>query len=161
MAEKYVLANIKIPMIQKSTGQIESLLDYISIEFEKMDELPPKPDYKANYEFIKQRLGAMLRSDENEETVKMHFDESGPIIFKDTSETVGNDDTKEHIPPLLELHSEISENKSDTLVNAAEHAVKMITMEELHQSQKRKHSKQTSFKNRYGKKIRYTAKEYL
>ena len=152
MAEKYVLANIKIPMIQKSTGKIESLLDYISIEFEKIDELPPKPDYKANYEFIKQRLDKMLRSKENEETVKMHFDESGPIVFKDTNE---------HIYPLLELPSEISENQSDTLVTASEHAVKMITMDELQQSQKRKHSKQTTFKNRYGKGNRYTAKDYL
>lgn len=148
MAEKYVLANIKIPMIQTSSGKIESLLDYISIEFEKMDELPPKPDYKANYEFIKQRLGEMLSSKENcesDEPIKMHFDDSGPIIFKDTSKF---EDTGEVV-------------SNDTLLDATEHAVKMITMDELQNSQRRKHSKQTSFKNRYGKTSRYTAKEYL
>jgi len=67
MTEKYVLANIKIPMIRRSTGKVESLLDYISIEFEKIDELPLKPDYKANYDFIKQKLGAMLSSPTAEE----------------------------------------------------------------------------------------------
>jgi len=67
MTEKYVLANIKIPMLRRSTGKVESLLDYISIEFEKIDELPPKPDYKANYDFIKQKLGAMLSSPTAEE----------------------------------------------------------------------------------------------
>ena len=148
MAEKYVLANIKIPMIQTSSGKIESLLDYISIEFEKIDELPPKPDYKANYEFIKQRLDKMLSSDENCENGKMHFDDSGPIIFKDTSDVEDTEDTGEVV-------------SNDTLLDATEHAVKMITMDELQNSQKRKHSKQTSFKNRYGKKSRYTAKEYL
>lgn len=82
MTEKYVLANIKIPMIRRSTGKVESLLDYISIEFEKIDELPPKPDYKANYDFIKQKLGAMLSSptaEEKKEGVKEPIKVEEPV----------------------------------------------------------------------------------
>jgi hypothetical protein len=102
MSEKYVLANIKIPMLRRSTGKVESLLDYISIEFEKIDELPPKPDYKANYDFIKQKLGSMLTSKEESEHSR---DLSKVVRLPHQTQPLNSEEKKKDLPEPLPTES--------------------------------------------------------
>ena len=153
MTDYYVLANIKIPMIRKPNGKVESLIDYISIDFEKINELPSKPDYKANYDFIKQKLDLLLRS----ESAK---DAPIPNLQSDSPTYQGSSEPNEPVTDNAEDSEAQSEESNDDTEGPEESPI-TITLNELSQMQKRKHSKQTSFKNRNVKNFRYTSKSYM
>jgi len=167
MTDHYVLANIKIPMIRKPNGKVESLIEYISIDFEKINELPAKPDYTANYNLIKQKLDQMLRSEPTTENIRPPCSEtsdhsSAPLRSSLDCEENHGENKVEESPPF---HSEISEDDVEERYSSSylSHQSPFDTTmtNELSQMQKGKHGKQTSFKNRYVKNFRYTSKNYM
>ena len=53
MKNKYVIANIKIPMELKEDNTIYSYSEYINMDFEKIDDLPEISKIKFNDNYIK------------------------------------------------------------------------------------------------------------
>ena len=56
----YVMAVIKVPMLRQLNGSFDSLSDHTTISFEMIDDLPTKPDYKVNNNYIKLKLNEMF-----------------------------------------------------------------------------------------------------
>lgn len=62
--EKTILfANVKIPIEVKDDGSIEPLKDYITMEFSKCNELPPKQETEVNYSFVMNNIKELLQND--------------------------------------------------------------------------------------------------
>jgi hypothetical protein len=57
---KYILANIKIPMKINSDGTYETLPNYLTIIFENINELPSKMENDYNNEHIKKQIISLL-----------------------------------------------------------------------------------------------------
>jgi len=62
---KYIFANIKLPLEIKDDGTVEILRDYVHINFEKCDELPEKQSSSANYAFLMNNLLDLMNSNKN------------------------------------------------------------------------------------------------
>jgi hypothetical protein len=56
----YAMAHLRIPILRKSDGTFENLTEYITVELEKISEIPPKPAVKANNAYIKAKLDEMF-----------------------------------------------------------------------------------------------------
>jgi len=56
----YVMAVIKVPMLRQLNGSFDSLSDHTTISFEMIDDLPTKPDYKVDNNYIKLKLNEMF-----------------------------------------------------------------------------------------------------
>lgn len=56
----YVMAIIKVPMLRQLNGSFDSLSDHTTISFEMIDNLPTKPDYKVDNNYIKLKLNEMF-----------------------------------------------------------------------------------------------------
>ena len=67
--KKYVIATIQIPMEISESGNYESLMDYVSVEFTKCSELPKKkPDLNTSINDSYKNIIAELFSINNEKT---------------------------------------------------------------------------------------------
>lgn len=58
-----LFANVKIPIEVQDDGTIEPLKKYITIEFSKCNELPPKQDSEVNYSFLMNNIKDLLKND--------------------------------------------------------------------------------------------------
>ena len=58
-----LFANVKIPIEVKEDGTIEPLKEYITIEFSKCNELPPKQNTAVNYSFLMNNIKELLNND--------------------------------------------------------------------------------------------------
>ena len=56
----YVMAVIKVPMLRQLNGSFDSLSDHTTVSFEMIDDLPTKPDYKVDNNYIKLKLNEMF-----------------------------------------------------------------------------------------------------
>jgi len=56
----YVMAIIKVPMLRQLNGSFDSLSDHTTISFEMIDDLPTKPEYKVDNNYIKLKLNEMF-----------------------------------------------------------------------------------------------------
>jgi hypothetical protein len=69
--KKYILANIRLPMEVLDDGSLKNLSEYLTMDFERLDELPPLPENNGNYEAIKENLKSIIsisrKEDEEEE----------------------------------------------------------------------------------------------
>lgn len=62
MEQKYVIANIRIPVTIKPDNTFIPLTDHISVEFTEADELPPKKESGPNYDMVMDSLNLFLNS---------------------------------------------------------------------------------------------------
>ena len=63
---EYIYANVRIPIILKQDNTIETLNDYIKIEFEKCDGLPEKNSEPVNYDIIT-KIKTLLNAEQDVE----------------------------------------------------------------------------------------------
>lgn len=56
----YAMAHIHIPMIRKPDGSFDSLTEYITVDLEKINEIPSKPPVKMNNAYIKTKMDEMF-----------------------------------------------------------------------------------------------------
>lgn len=59
---KYIIANIKIPMKINNDGTYETLPNYLTINFENINELPSQMENDYNNEHIKKQILSLLNS---------------------------------------------------------------------------------------------------
>ena len=59
MNKTYVYANIKLPILINENEDLEPLSEYLTIEFESCDKLPPKPEKEIDYSVIIEKLRAV------------------------------------------------------------------------------------------------------
>lgn len=52
----YIMTSIKIPLLRKPDGSVIPLTEFISADIELMKDLPEKPDYVLNNEYIKSKI---------------------------------------------------------------------------------------------------------
>jgi hypothetical protein len=68
--KKYILAKIRLPMEVLEDGSLKNLSEYLTMDFERLDELPPLPENNENYEAIRENLKSIIsisRKEEEEE----------------------------------------------------------------------------------------------
>jgi hypothetical protein len=75
--EKYVYANIRIPILVNSDDELEPLADYLTLDFESCDALPEKPEHAVDYSVILEKLRELLTplSDIQEELDELELGE--------------------------------------------------------------------------------------
>lgn len=115
----YAMANMKFPIIRKPDGSFDSLTEFMTIELEKITEIPPKPDYKLNNEIIKQKLNELFSKPEP--LPPIGNSEKHRLIIKSTDIHIESDDIlyteTEVVHTLDEIHNNSSinnENESST-----------------------------------------------
>lgn len=88
MSEKYVFANIKLPILIKENKTIEPLVEYINMSFEPCKELPEKNRSSHNYSMLLQSILSTISEEEvvmtekgEEEEVRIEADETTPSIL--------------------------------------------------------------------------------
>lgn len=74
MEKKYLFANIRIPIEVKTNGSIEPLKEYISIDFVKCNELPPKPEKAVTNEYVIQSIQQIMKTDIIQNNVETQTD---------------------------------------------------------------------------------------
>lgn len=55
-SNKYLMALIKLPILVKSTGEMEPLNDHIQLEITPCEDIPPKNDNSAIDEYYKKQM---------------------------------------------------------------------------------------------------------
>jgi len=123
----YIYAIVKIPILLTENEKIETLNDYIQIEFEKCDNLPEKNIHPVNNDIVS-RIKEILNSDEVEEN------------------NTNNEETLLENTCSSDEEHEIKEEK-DTLT---------ITLNELLNKPKRKPSQNATFKKYKSRHLRNT-----
>ena len=91
MENKYVFANIKIPIEVKENNEIEPLREYIQITFERCIELPPKQEINSKSDYLMETLRTILNQGKSETTEEEEIPEKKEKI----------------IPEIMVLKSEI------------------------------------------------------
>lgn len=123
----YIYAIVKIPILLTENEKIETLNDYIQIEFEKCDNLPEKNIHPVNNDIVS-RIKEILNSDEVEEN------------------NTNNEETLLENTCSSDEEHEIKKEK-DTLT---------ITLNELLNKPKRKPSQNATFKKYKSRHLRNT-----
>ena len=123
----YIYAIVKIPILLTENEKIETLNDYIQIEFEKCDNLPEKNIHPVNNDIVS-RIKEILNSNEVEEN------------------NANNEETPLENTCSSDEEHEIKEEK-DTLT---------ITLNELLNKPKRKPSQNATFKKYKSRHLRNT-----
>lgn len=127
---EYIYANVRIPITLNSDNAIETLNDYIKIEFEKCDGLPEKNSEPVNYDIIT-KIKSLLNAEQGAE---------------------------EEIEEVNEVYQE--EKRNITCSPVEKHETKeepfIITMEELLNKTKKKPSNSTTFKKYKSRHLRNT-----
>jgi hypothetical protein len=93
----YAMAHIHIPMIRKPDGSFDSLTDYITINLEKINEIPAKPLIKMNNAYIKIKLDEMFSIPVSNEVDDQIFG----------SEKNGTEEYSVNVPPEVETQQSI------------------------------------------------------
>lgn len=127
---EYIYANVRIPITLKQDNTIETLNDYIKIEFEKCDGLPEKNSEPVNYDIIT-KIKTLLNVEQDAE--------------EETEEKV--EENQEEQEPITCSPVEKHETKEELLT---------ITMEELLNKTKKKPSNSTTFKKYKSRHLRNT-----
>lgn len=84
---EYIYANVRIPITLKPDNTIETLNDYIKIEFEKCDGLPEKNSEPVNYDIItKIKTLLNVEQDAEEETEEEKTITCSPVEKHETKE---------------------------------------------------------------------------
>jgi len=99
-SEKYVYANIRIPILVNSEDELEPLVDYLTLDFEPCDSLPEKPKQGVDYSVILEKLRELLQPSSD---IQEELDEL------DAEDVVGNEDDHEE-PTSNEAECEPKEN---------------------------------------------------
>lgn len=100
--EKYVYANIRIPILVNSEDELEPLSDYLTIDFEPCDALPEKPKQGVDYSVILEKLRELLQpsSDIQEELDELDAEDEPEESIKteeNMEETVENIEAEENM----------------------------------------------------------------
>lgn len=127
---EYIYANVRIPITLKPDNTIETLNDYIKIEFEKCDGLPEKNSEPVNYDIIT-KIKTLLNVEQDAE--------------EETEEKM--EENQEEQEPITCSPVEKHETKEELLT---------ITMEELLNKTKKKPSNSTTFKKYKSRHLRNT-----
>lgn len=126
---EYIYANVRIPITLKQDNTIETLNDYIKIEFEKCDGLPEKNSEPVNYDIIT-KIKTLLNAEQDvEEETEKKMEE------KQEEKNITCSPVEKH------------ETKEEPLI---------ITMEELSNKTKKKLSNNTTFKKYKSRHLRNT-----
>lgn len=87
---EYIYANVRIPITLKPDNTIETLNDYIKIEFEKCDGLPEKNSEPVNYDIITKIKTLLNAEEEREEKIEENQEEEtitcSPVEKHETKE---------------------------------------------------------------------------
>jgi hypothetical protein len=95
MENKYVFANIKIPIEVKENNEIEPLREHIQITFERCIELPPKQEINSKGDYFMETLRTILNQEKSETTEEAKKEEKEEKKLE------------EIIPEIMVLKSEI------------------------------------------------------
>lgn len=68
----YVIATTRIPIMRKPNEEIEILSEFTTIEFEKINYLPEKPNYQVTSKYIEDKVNELCR--EIEEKTKKELE---------------------------------------------------------------------------------------
>lgn len=126
---EYIYANVRIPITLTHDNTIETLNDYIKIEFEKCDGLPEKNSEPVNYDIITKIKTLLNAKQDAEEDTEDKMEE--------------NQEEKTITCSPVEKH----EKKEEPLI---------INMEELLNKTKKKPSNSTTFKKYKSRHLRNT-----
>ena len=107
---EYIYANVRIPITLKQDNTIETLNDYIKIEFEKCDGLPEKNSEPVNYDIIT-KIKTLLNAEQDVEEETEEKIEENTI----TCSPVEKHETKEE--PLIITMEELSIKTKKKLSN--------------------------------------------
>jgi uncharacterized ubiquitin-like protein YukD len=147
---KYIQATIKIPIEIQEDGNYETLPNYMSILFDKLDYLPPLSETDLNNESIKTMIKSILLSSQDDEE-----------NYKVTEEKIVEEEKKN----VEEGGKNVEEGKK----NVETDDPIMITLEEFQQRKPSSYKKNLSFKayrqkeennNNLQSSSRFTAKNY-
>ena len=127
---EYIYANVRIPITLNQDNTIETLNDYIKIEFEKCDGLHEKNSEPVNYDIITKIKTLLNVEQDAEEETEDKMEENQEEEKTITCSPVEKHETKEE--PLI------------------------ITMEELLNKTKKKPSNSTTFKKYKSRHLRNT-----
>lgn len=115
--QKYLYANIKIPIILKNDGSIEPLKDYIQVDFSRCNELPLKQNTDVNYSFVINNLKNFLNM---ENVIERNEEDDDNKINKEINNEIKdepdnkNDEIKEKKMILKSEIKNIIKNKINT-----------------------------------------------
>jgi hypothetical protein len=98
MDEKYVMANIKLPLRVMKTGKIEPLTHYIMLNIEPCDTLPEKKNLSGLNEEFNRKILSILKwdndtTDKEDEPVETHDEDSTEDSDDDSVETTGEEES--------------------------------------------------------------------
>ena len=98
MEQKYIIANIRIPVDIKPDKTFVPFKDHITVEFTETDQLPPKQEHGANYDNVLESFNFFL--DQKKEAAKLETPEE--LIKGPNSLTVQKDEIKDkHQTPKI------------------------------------------------------------
>jgi hypothetical protein len=164
-SEKYVYANIRIPILVNSDDELEPLADYLTLEFEPCDALPEKPKQGVDYSVILEKLRELLQPsseiqeelDELElekEEEQMPISNDGGVESEDKTIEATIEAIIESVEETVNSHNEdepepITEKKEEPLALPI-----VVRPDEIKRSKHRK-----SLKHNYSAKSRSTSKK--
>ena len=166
-SEKYVYANIRIPILVNSEDELEPLADYLTIDFEPCDALPEKPKQGVDYSVILEKLREILTplsdiqeeldeleaEDEPEETMEEIVESIEPE--ENMEETVAEGNVAEENTEETVLEEKTEEDKpEETTEETMTPLPILIRPDELKRTKHRK-----SLKHNYSAKSRSTSKK--
>jgi hypothetical protein len=103
MEKKYLFANIRIPIEVKPNGSVEPLKDYISIDFVKCNELPPKPEKAVTNDFVMNSIQRIIKTDIIQNNVETQTD--FPLLQEERQE-----EPQQQEEPIMVLKEEIKQH---------------------------------------------------
>ena len=108
MEKKYLFANIRIPIEVKTNGSIEPLKEYISIDFVKCNELPPKPEKAVTNEYVIQSIQQIMKTDIIQNNVETQTD--FPLLQEEEEPQQQQEEPEQQEEPMIVLKEEIKNN---------------------------------------------------
>ena len=108
MEKKYLFANIRIPIEVKTNGSIEPLKEYISIDFVKCNELPPKPEKAVTNEYVIQSIQQIMKTDIIQNNVETQTD--FPLLHEEEPQQQQEEPEQQEEEPMIVLKEEIKNN---------------------------------------------------
>lgn len=110
MEKKYLFANIRIPIEVKPNGSIEPLKEYISIDFLKCNELPPKPEKAVTNEFVIHSIQQIINTDIIQNNVETQTDFSLIQYEDEEPQQQQEEPEQQEEEPMIVLKEEIKKN---------------------------------------------------
>lgn len=110
MEKKYLFANIKIPIEVKTNGSIEPLKEYISIDFLKCNELPPKPEKAVTNEYVIHSIQQIIKTDIIQNNVETQTDSQLLQYEDEEPQQQQEEPEQQEEEPMIVLKEEIKNN---------------------------------------------------